>query len=106
MVAPPTPSAPPTSALSTSAIGVTLDAIVEQFQRMDAFLDTLSTELYQVNTRVSCIARWQARLGGFVESPSPPLEASKTSEDDDDSDDDDDDEDGDSSSSSTDKRST
>ena len=60
---------------------------------MDARLDTLSTELYQVNTRVGRIARRQAHLGGFVESPSPPPEASETFEDDDDSNDDDDDED-------------
>ena len=60
---------------------------------MDARLDTLSTELYQVNTRVGRIARRQAHLGGFVESPSLPLEASETFEDDDDSNDDDDDED-------------
>ena len=82
-----------------------------QLQRMDAHLDILSTELYQVNTRVDCIAKRQARLGGFVESPSPPPEASEddeTSEDDDDSgsDNDDDDEDGDARSSSTDKMST
>ena len=50
-----------------------------------------------MNTRVSHIARWQARLGGFVEFPSPPLEASK---DDSDSNEDDDDKDGDASSSS------
>ena len=74
-----------------------------QLQRMDAHLDTLTTEMYQVNTRVSHIARRQAHLGGFVESPSPPPEAS---EDDDNSDDDDDDEDGDASSSSTDEMST
>ena len=67
---------------------------------MDARLDTLTTELYQVNTRVSRIARRQARLGGFVESPSPPPEVS---EDDDDSDYDDDDEDGNASSSSANK---
>ena len=69
---------------------------------MDARLDTLTIELYQVNIHVGRIARQQARLGGFVESSSPPLEAFKddeASEDDDDSDDDDDDEDGDSSSS-------
>ena len=71
-----------------------------QLQRMDARLDTLSTELYQVNTSVSHIARWYARLGGFVESPSPPPKASKASEDDDDFDDNNDDEDGDASSSS------
>ena len=69
---------------------------------MDARLDTLTTKLYQVNTRVSRIARQQARLGGFVESPSPPPEAS---EDDDDSDYDDDDEDGNASSSSANKMS-
>ena len=77
--------------------GATLDAIMAQLQRMDAHLDTLTTEMYQVNTRVSHIARRQAHLGGFVESPSPPPKASK---------DDDDDEDGDASSSSTDEMST
>ena len=70
--APPTPSTPSTFAPSTSIEGVTLDAIMAQFQRMDAHLDTLTTEMYQVNTRVSHIARRQAHLGGFVESPSPP----------------------------------
>ena len=60
---------------------------------MDARLDTLSDELYQVNTRVGCIARWQAHLGGFVESPSPSPEASE----DDDFNDNDDDEDEDAS---------
>ena len=73
---------------------------------MDARLDTLSTELYQVNTNVGSIARWQARLGGFVESPCPPLVALEASEDDDDSDDDDDDDDGDASSSSSNEMST
>ena len=62
--------------------------------------------LASIHSLLSCIAKWQAHLGGFVESPSPPLVASKTSEDDDDSNDDDDDEDRDSSSSSTDKMST
>ena len=73
---------------------------------MDAHLDTLSDELCQVNTRVGRIAKWQARLGGFVETPSLPPEAPEASEDDDDSDDDDDGEDGDVSSSSSDKMST
>ena len=76
---------------------------------MDARLDTLTIEMYQMNTRVSRIAKQQARLGGFVESPSPPPEASKddkASEDDDDSDNDDDDEDGDASSSNADEMST
>ena len=56
-----------------------------------------------------CIARQQARLDGFMESPSPPLEAfedNKASEDDDDSNNDDDDEDRDASSSSTNEIST
>ena len=73
---------------------------------MDAHLDTLTTKMYQVNTRVSSIARWQARLGGFVESPSPPLEAFEDNKAFDDDDDFDDDEDGDASSSSADKMST
>ena len=101
MAAPPTPSAPSTSTPFSSAGGVTLDVIMAQLQCMDARLDTLSDELCQVNTCVGCIARWQAHFGGFVESPSPLLEASKDDqafEDDDDSDDDDDDEDGDASS--------
>ena len=54
-------------------------------------------------------ARRQAHLGGFVESPSPPLEAfedDEASEDDDDSNNDDDDEDRDASSSSADEMST
>ena len=38
-----------------------------------------------MNTRVSRVARQQAHLGGFMESPSPSPEAS---EDDDDNDDD------------------
>ena len=72
---------------------------------MDARLDTLTTVLYQVNTCVSCIARRQVHLGGFVESPSPPPEDGEASEDDDDSNDDDDDEDGDANSSSADESS-
>ena len=64
-----------------------------QLQRMDARLDTLSDELCQVNTRVGCIARLQARLGGLVESPSPSPKAFKEEDDDGDSDDDDDDDD-------------
>ena len=59
---------------------------------MDACLDTLSDELCQVNTRVGRIARWQARLSSFMESPSPFLVASEDEDDDGDSDDDDDDE--------------
>ena len=55
-----------------------------------------------MNTYVGHIARWQAHLGGFVESLFHPPEAS---EDDDDSNDDDD-QDGDASSSSADEMST
>ena len=62
---------------------------------MDARLDTLITELYQLNTCVNHIARWQAHLSGFVESPSPSLKAYEDEHDDDGfgSDDDDEDED-------------
>ena len=70
-----TPSAPSTSNPSSSVGGVTLVAIMAQLQHMDAPLDTLTDELCQVNTCVGHIARRQARLGGFVESPSPPHEA-------------------------------
>ena len=77
---PPTSSAPSTSAPSIAG-GVTLDAIMTQLQHMDARLDTLSDELCQVNTRVDRTAWWQARLGGFVQSPSPSPEASKDDDD-------------------------
>ena len=76
-----------------------------QFQRMNARLDTLSTELYQVNVRVGHIALRQAIMGGFAleASPPPPTVASDFEDkDDDDGDDDDasddDDDDGDASS--------
>ena len=105
LVAPPTPSAPSTSAPSTSTGGVTLYVIMAQLQRMDVRLDTLSTELYQVNTHVNRIARQQAHLDGFVESPSPPPPPPPSEASEDDSDDDDD-EDGDASFSSFDEIST
>ena len=68
-----------------------------QLQRMDARLDTLSTELYQVNIRVGCIARRQAAMGGFAPepTPSPPHPIASDSDAEDDDDDDDDDGDGD-----------
>ena len=69
-----------------------------QLQGMDARLDTLSDELCQVNTHVSRIARQQARLSGFVEYPSPSLEASEDEDDDGDFNDDDNNEDKDASS--------
>ena len=62
---------------------------------MDAHLDTLSTELYQVNVRVGRIARWQAAMGGFAPEPTPspphPVASDSDVEDDDDDDDGDDD---------------
>ena len=45
-----------------------------------------------MNTRVNCITRRQAHLGGFLESPSPSLEASEDKDNDGYSDDDDEDE--------------
>ena len=53
----PSRSAPSTSAPSSSSGDVTLGDIMAQLQHMDARLDTLSTELYQVNVRVGRIAR-------------------------------------------------
>ena len=66
---------------------------------MDAHLDTLSTELYQVKILVGCIARRQAVMGSFVfETSLPPTpkacevkdedgdDDATTSEDDDDRD--------------------
>ena len=67
-----------------------------QLQRMNARLDTLFTELYQVNVYVGRIARWQAAMGDFAPepTPSPPhLVASDSNAEDDDDDDGDDDDD-------------
>ena len=72
---------------------------------MDARLDTLSTELYQVNVRVGRIAWRQAPMGGFTPKAtlSPPSFVASDFEDEDDDDGDDydasDDADGDASSS-------
>ena len=81
-----------------------------QFQRMDTRLDTLSTELYQVNVYVGCIVRQQATIGGFAPkaTPSPPplVASDSEDEDDDDSDDDDASDDDDGDASSTDEIST
>ena len=73
-----------------------------QLECMDAHLDTLTTELYQVNTRINRITRRQARMGGFTasSSPSPSPQASKDEDDDDGSSDHNDDEDKDASFSS------
>ena len=63
-----------------------------QLQHMDACLDTLSTELYQVTVRVGRIARRQAIMGGFaLEASPPPLPVAFDFEDKDDDDGDDDD---------------
>ena len=62
-----------------------------QFQRMDARLNTFSDELCQVNTRVGRIARQQARVGGFIVSPSPSTKVFEDEDDDGDSDDEDED---------------
>ena len=62
-----------------------------QLHRMDAYLDTFSMELYQVNVRVDRIARWQATMGGFAPEPTPspphPVASDFNVEDDDDDDD-------------------
>ena len=59
-----------------------------QLQRMDAHLDTLSMELYQVNVCVGRIARRQATMGSFAPeatpSPPPPMASDSDAEDDDD----------------------
>ena len=66
-----------------------------QLQRMDACLDTLSTELYQVNVRVGHIVRRQAIMGSFAPkptlSPPHPVASDFDAEDDNDGDGDDDD---------------
>ena len=57
-----------------------------QLQRMDDRLDTLSTELYQVNVHVGRIARRQTIMGCFAleASPPPPPPVASDSEDKDD----------------------
>ena len=62
-----------------------------QFQCMDARLDTLSTELYQVTVHVGRIAWRQATMGGYAPEaspPPPPLVASESEDEDDDDGDD------------------
>ena len=61
-----------------------------QLQRMDARLDTLFTELYQVNVRVDRIAQRQVVMGGFTPEaspPPPPVTSNSEAEDNDDGDD-------------------
>ena len=77
---------------------------------MNARLDTLSTELYQVNVRVGRIARQQATMGGFALEPTPspphPVAFNSDAEDDDDDGDNDDASDDDRDASSTNEMST
>ena len=65
-----------------------LEVIMVQLQRMDARLDTFTDEMSQVTTYVGRIAWCQARLGGFVASPSPSPQALEDEDDDDGSGDD------------------
>ena len=68
---------------------------------MDARLDTLSMELYQVNVRVDRITRRRVTMGDFAPEPTPsppPLVAFDFDDDDDGDDDDALDDDGDASS--------
>ena len=76
-----------------------------QLQRMDARLDTLPTELYQVNIHVDRIAQRQAVMGGFTPEgfPPPPPAVIEDEDDDNDATTSEDDDDGDASSSSTDE---
>ena len=89
---------------------VTLGDVMAQLQRMDARLDTVSTELYQVNVRVGYIARRRATMGDFppeaTPSPPPPMASDSEDKDDDDGHDDDASDDTDGDASSTDKMST
>ena len=78
-----------------------------QLQHMDACLDTLSTEMYQMNVRVGRIARRQTTIDRFAleATPLPPSIISDSDDGDDDDDDaSEDDDDGDAS--STDEMST
>ena len=82
----------------------------EKKQRMNARLDTLSMELYQVNICVSRIAQRQASMGGFTPKAtlSPPsfVASDFEDEDNDDGDDDDASDDADGDASSSDEMST
>ena len=46
------------------------------------FLDNLTDEMCQMNTRVNCNALWQTRMDGFALSPSPSPEATTDKGDD------------------------
>ena len=96
----------------SSSGDVSLRDVMVQQQRMDARLDTLSTELYQVNVRVGRIAQRQATMGDFAPEPTPspphPVASNFNADDDNDDDDADDDDasDDNGDASSTDKMST
>ena len=104
LAAPSSCLAPSRSSPSSFSGDVTLGDVMVQLQRMDARLNTLFTELYQVNVCVSCIARRQVSMVGFAPeatpSPPSPIASNFEDEDGDDGDDDDasDDVDGDASS--------
>ena len=89
----PSRSTPSQSTPSSYSSDVTLGDVMAQLQQMDAHLDTLSTELYQVNVRVGRIARRQMTMGRFAPeatpSAPPPVASDSEDEDDDDGDDDD-----------------
>ena len=104
LAAPSSRSAPsrstPSASAPSSSDDVSLGDVMAQLQRMDARLDTLSTELYWVNVHVGRIARRQATIGDFAPepTPSPPhLVASDSDAEDDGDDDDASDDDGDAS---------
>ena len=67
---------------------VSLEDVMAQLQCIDAHLDTLSTELYQVNVHVGRIAWRQAIMDGFALEASPllPLVASDSEAENDDDD--------------------
>ena len=102
----PSRSAPSTSIPSSSTSDVTLEDIMMQLQCMDARLDTLSTELYQVNIHVGRIARRQAIMGGFISKTSLPPTPEASKDDDDATASEDDDDDGDANSSGMNEMST
>ena len=105
----PSRSTPSASAPSSSGV-VSLGDVMAQLQRMDARLDTLSTEYYQVNIRVGRIVRQQAAMGGFAPEPTPspphPIASDSDADDDDDDGDNDDASIDDGDASSTDEMST
>ena len=66
----------PSASASSSSGDVSLGDVMAQLQCMDARLNTLSTELYQVNVHVGRIARRQTTMGGFAPEPTPSTSSS------------------------------